>query len=364
MDDLIAEARISAPQVQHYLRRHGYPDAIVSGLKPLGESSDGLKSYGYGKPLAIQFRSQGRMRELVLRTMAPDMFGHDRRSDRVDTFILAFDSFDRIPQHVRAIDVGAFDEAGNMASFERGEPFLVTEYAGGELYARDLKAAAVRKEPTATDLDRAKALALYLSELHRQPVGEDAYVRSIRDTVGHGEGIFGLVDSYPEEHAVVPQSRAQALELEAVRWRHKLRRYPHRARRVHGDFHPFNILFRTGCDFSVLDASRGAAGDPADDVACLSINYAFFALLAGDDAFTGACRRLWDAFYGAYIYATGDRELFEVAPLFFAWRTLVVASPLWYPGASDALRDRMMRFAERLLAGEPFAPDRVGELLR
>jgi aminoglycoside phosphotransferase (APT) family kinase protein len=44
---------------------------------------------------------------------------------------------------------------------------------------------------------------------------------------------------------------------------------------VHGDFHPWNILFQNDCDFAVLDRSRGEWGDPADDVAPLTINYLF-----------------------------------------------------------------------------------------
>ena len=35
---------------------------------------------------------------------------------------------------------------------------------------------------------------------------------------------------------------------------------------MHGDFHPWNLLFREGVEFSVLDRSRGEWGEPADDV--------------------------------------------------------------------------------------------------
>jgi len=43
-------------------------------------------------------------------------------------------------------------------------------------------------------------------------------------------------------------------------------------------FHPWNLLFRTETDFSVLDRSRGEWGEPADDVAALAVNYLFFGL--------------------------------------------------------------------------------------
>jgi aminoglycoside phosphotransferase (APT) family kinase protein len=353
---------ISIPPIQHYLRRSGYPDALVMALQPLGETEGELKSYGYGRPLLVSFRSQGKTRQVVLRTMRPDVFGHDRRADRVESMLLAFDTFEHVPRHVHALDVGAFDEASNMVPIARGEPFLLTEYVPGDLYAKDLQAVAKKAKPDAVDLSRARALAGYLVELHKEPAPRAAYVRSIRDTVGHGEGIFGLADCYPDQHPVASRARIDAIELEAVRWRHKLRSFSHRARRTHGDFHPFNILFRHGADFSVLDASRGGVGDPADDVTCLAINYAFFALL-GTGEMGGALHALWDAFFEVYSGGTGDQELHRVAPLFFTWRALVIASPTWYPGIDDQVRDRLLRFAERMLGGEVFAPERIVRLL-
>jgi phosphotransferase family enzyme len=356
---------VTAERVQHYLRRSGYPDAIVSEIRPIGDTKPGhLKSHGYGKPLQVTFRSQGRAHHLVIRTMNPDGFGHDRRADRFESFILAYDTFDRVPRHVRAIDAGAFDEAGNLVSAARGEAFLLTEFVGGELYAKDLMGLASHRVAPPLAVARVRALALYLADLHRVSASPEAYVRSIRDVVGHGEGIFGLVDSYPETHPVVPRSRAEKIELEAVRIRADLRRRGHRARRTHGDFHPFNILFREGCDFSLLDASRGGAGDPADDVACLTINFIFFALTNGDVRFDGAMRMLWDEFWSVYLETADDGELFSVVPLFYAWRALVVASPIWYPSISDPTRDRLFTFAERLLQGEPFTPNDVDSLLR
>ena len=44
---------------------------------------------------------------------------------------------------------------------------------------------------------------------------------------------------------------------------------------MHGDFHTWNILFREGTDFSVLDRSRGEWGEwgeAVDDVICLALN--------------------------------------------------------------------------------------------
>jgi hypothetical protein len=135
-----------------------------------------------------------------------------------------------------------------------------------------------------------------------------------------------------------------------------------RARRTHGDFHPFNLLFRHGTDFSVLDCSRGAAGEPADDVTCLSINYLFFALCARG-RFDGALRELWHIFWDTYLTASGDAEVLRWVAPFFTWRALVVASPVWYPHIDDGLRRRLLGFAQRLLDDASFTPATVDVLL-
>ena len=277
------------------------------------------------------------------------------------TLLLAHDTFKQIPQHITALDYGTFNAQGELVSIPSGEFFLLTNYVDGELYASDLHAAQDLSQARPLDLQRANALALYLAELHRTPATPAQYQRSLRDTVGSGEGIFGMVDGYPPDHRFM-QGRLRDLELAAVRWRWQLRDKGHRARRTHGDFHPFNLLFRDGLDFSVLDCSRGAAGDPADDVACLSINYLFFALTT-HGSFTGALRQVWDMFWETYLRASGDAEILSVVAPYFAWRALVVASPVWYPDLNEALRDRLLGFVERLLAGESFVPTQIDRLL-
>ena len=368
---------ITVPAIERYLtRRHG-PVTNVR-VSELGQSTqETLKDYGYGRPLRIDFEVGGAPRTEVLRTMSADPFGHDRRADRVGSMVLDFDTFGRMPRHIHPLDVGCF-EGEELVSMGRGEAWLVTDYVEGELYARDLKALQHAAAPSPLDLARAAALAGHLAEVH-SAAGDDglpgqsfaqngaqnfAWVRAIRDTIGSGEGIFGLTDSYPDDHPVATRDRLMRLEQAAVAWRWGARDHVRRrARRTHGDFHPFNILFREGVDLTALDCSRGAIGEPADDVCCLSINYLFFRLAGGAQRFDGALRVLWDHFWGRYLEVTRDHEVRAMVAPFFAWRALVVASPLWYPHIADEVRERLFVFAERLLGGHAFAPDRVDELL-
>jgi len=332
-----------------------------------------LKHIGYGEPALVRYRVGGRVggreQRAVLHTMAPNWFGHDRRSDRAALVLLAADTYAEVPRHTRVLDVGAFDARGELVSLAgEGEFYLLTEYAEGTLYARDLRDLEVRGEATGRDVARAGALASYLADLHREPPGgagdraTELYRRALRDLIGSGEGLFGIADSYPEGGPVAAE-RLAAIEQRCVAFRWRLRGRSHRLRRTHGDFHPYNILFGEGADFTLLDASRGGRGDPADDLAALTINY-----VLGGVVYPGAWRRglepVWDAFWSTYLDTTRDREVLEAIPPFFAWRALVVASPVWYPTLTPSMRDQLLTFAEQTLDAGTFDPARTALELR
>jgi aminoglycoside phosphotransferase family enzyme len=154
----------------------------------------------------------------------------------------------------------------------------------------------------------------------------------------------------------------QEIERRCLAWRWKLKGRAHRLRQVHGDFHPWNILFREGAQFSVLDRSRGEWGEAADDVACLSLNYLFFSLRRSG-RLEGAFETLWLRFWRRYLEASGDVELLEVAAPFIAWRALVMASPVWYPALEEGLRQKLFDFILNVLAAERFDPARANAYL-
>ena len=53
------------------------PKARITDISPLGESGDGLRPTATGRPLCITYEADG-VHQIVLRTMSPDPFGHDR----------------------------------------------------------------------------------------------------------------------------------------------------------------------------------------------------------------------------------------------------------------------------------------------
>jgi phosphotransferase family enzyme len=360
MDDRLREERTG--EALQALLDARLPGARLTAFHPLGADASGApsateKAAGYGQPLLLSVALPGgKQARLVFRTERANEFGHERRADRAANALLAYDTFGSIPGHVAALDVGAVMEGGTLRSLTGAqELYLLTDYVEGTVYAQDLRRLAEGATASPRDERRCEALARYLSWLHRERRSPAQYRRSVRDLLGHGEGIFGICDAYPEDAPAAPPSRLRELERRCLEWRWRLRAYEHRAARLHGDFHPFNIVFRRGGELALLDAARGCAGDPADDVTALAVNYLFFAVDA-PGAWERGLRHLWRTFWRTYAAESGDEELGMVAPPYLTWRLLVVCLPKFYPRLSEGGRDRLLGLAERALVSERFDP--------
>jgi len=350
------------------LCRSLFPGCSIAGVELLAPDTakgDTEKAGGYGAPLRVALAGPGCPRVVVFRTATANVFGHDRRSDRAQQMLLSFDTFGRIPDHVRALDVGAILPDGRLVSLrESGEVYLLTTFAEGRLYAEDLRRIAAEGTSGVADAARCRALAGWLVHLHAERVGDaDGYRRAVRDLLGHGEGIFGMVDGYPGGAPGCPPERLRLLEERCLGWRWRLRGREQRLRRTHGDFHPFNVVFSEGTRFTLLDASRGCQGDPADDVTSMAVNYVFFAA-DRPQAWLGGLGPLWRLFWETYLSESGDRDLLAVAAPWLAWRCLVLASPRFYPHLPAEARDRVLRLAEAALEMPRFDPGVAEELFR
>jgi len=339
----------------------GSPVRIL-GLAPLGEKvgTGAVKEYGYGTPVLIEYESAGRHHRAVLETVSPGPFGHEQMEDRAQMILWGRRAYNGLPFHVRALDAGAFRAGGEPFSLGNPEEFfLLVEYAEGSAYIQDL--ARIQREGTLTplDIERADALCDYLAEIHAVPGADPGlYLRRIRELLGHGECIMGIIDSYPAGDRFPGATLLEEIEQRCLSWRWRLKSRPFRLRQVHGDFHPYNILFGEGSRFRVLDRSRGEWGEAADDLTSITGNF-LFCSLQRSGRLTGAFETLFRRFFDRYLEKTGDREILSVAAPFYAFRALVMASPVWYPALDETVRRALFRFLMAVLSEEVFDPSRV-----
>jgi hypothetical protein len=345
------------PALERYLSELSGSAARLLELRPLGgvpiKGDD--KGYGYGRPLYLEFETGGTRRRAVLSTVKPGPYGHEHASDRAQAQLWAHGAFNTLPGHVRSLDVGARRRDGRLVALGDAEEFfLLAEYADGHGYFEDLLRLREGLPLRELDLRRATALADYLAGIHAvRGTDPGLYVRRVRELVGHGECVMGILDGYPERHGFIDAGLLRSLERRFVDWRWRLKERRDRVCRVHGDFHPWNLLFREGTDFSVLDRSRGEWGEAADDVAALGLNYLFFSLQRAGRA-EGPLLELFRRFWGRYLERSGDGGLAEVAGPFLAFRALVMASPVWYPALDERVRAGLFAFIRRVLEADRF----------
>lgn len=342
---------INETAVRQYMQSR-FPTAVRIDIRWLGA---GVQGAGF----LIEVVGRPETRSYVIKALKSGGLGHDYPSDRAGVFLLDLDEFGNLPRHVQAVDVLAELGDGSIKSIGGGvEYYLLMERALGTDYFADLRELASREHLNARDAGKIRAMASYLADIHASRLENRAlYLRKVRDTIGHGECLMGVFDTYPE--GCLSYAEMAEIEKSCVDWRAKLKGKAHRLCRIHGDFHPGNIWFREGqeagrgSEFVLLDRSRGPWGDGADDVTALTINYVFFSI-RHHGWLDGAYREALELFLEEYLSATGDRELLEVLAIFFAFRGVVVANPLFYPEVTAEQRARIFRFVKAVLAAERF----------
>jgi len=320
----------------------------------------------HGEGFLLKVRDREGIKEYVLKDLVPHDLGHDYPSDRAQVFLLAYSYYNELPNHVKAIDVLQLKKDRRLQSIRDGvEYFLLMEKAEGVNYFTDLEGFREKTSLTGDDREKIKAMARYLARIHalRPEIAEhlkrSLYLRKIRDTIGHGECLMGVFDTYPE--GTLSFKEMEEIESLAVRWRYRLRDRYERLCQIHGDFHPGNIWFRDK-DFILLDRSRGPWGEAADDVTALTINYVFFSIrYHGElrEPYTEALK----LFYNEYIAQTGDEELRKVVQPFYAFRAAVVGNPIFYPDVNQEKRRLIFNFMKNVLRYDIFEPERTQEFL-
>lgn len=327
----------------------------------ISEIGSGVQGTGF----LVEMSTEEGPRSYVIKTLLPEGLGHDYPSDRAAVFLLDLDEYRNLPRHVRAIDVLAEKDDGSVISIGGGkEYYLLMERGEGRDYFHDLNEFSSRETLEDHDVRKIRSMTSYLVGIHSvKKESRSLYWRKIRDTVGHGECLMGVLDTYPD--GILPYEEMAVIEKKAVEWRARLKPKYKRLSQVHGDFHPGNIWFKpslSDTDFVLLDRSRGPWGEPADDVTALAINYIFFSVRY-HGVVKGSYLEGLRLFFDEYVRESGDGEIYSVVQPFFAFRGVVVANPAFYPELTPEHRETLIRFVNSVLDRERFEPEKVNEYL-
>ena len=351
---------INEDALRSYLFRE-FHDAVSVDIRKLGS---GVQGSGF----LIEVRTPGEVKSYVIKKLLSAGLGHDYPSDRAAVFLLDLEEYEKLPKHVAAIEVLAEHEDGSIRPIGGGkEYYLLMERVEGKDYFIDLAGFADKPRLNTLDLGKIRSLAAYLSSIHA--VKKDSrhlYWRKIRDTIGHGECLMGVFDTYPD--GVISYEEMSEIEKLCVDWRSRLKPKAERLCQIHGDFHPGNIWFKTEGDtvepdFVLLDRSRGPWGEAADDITALTINYVFFSLRT-HGIVTGPYLEALQLFFNEYVTLSGDGELYEVLAPFYAFRGAVVANPVFYPDLTSEVRKKIFAFVRNVLLTDRFEVGRVNEYIK
>src|SRR5262245_26668497 len=171
----------------------------VLALRPLGSldgEGDDPKALGYGTPLEVECTVDGSPRHLVLsRTRPTQGFGHDYPADRAWHALYGHPAYNSFPRHARRLDVGFARAGAELASAaDASASVQVVEKVPARLSRFDLEhllEAPLRPLAPA----RAAAIARSLVGVHADKRQEPTlYERRIRELVGHGECLMGILD--------------------------------------------------------------------------------------------------------------------------------------------------------------------------
>jgi thiamine kinase-like enzyme len=353
---------ISKTNLENYFSDVYTNSVKLKGLEKIGE---GFHNVGF---LAI-LNIRGRPQQVLLRIVRADTgWGHDYLGDRASLLLLQHELLNSAPKNKSptSIDIACLNEKGKLLSIGDAIEFInlieVVDDQEYPSYSKDLINIANKKRVSEIDIKRCRIIADYLSELHSfKKKNETLYKRHIRDLIGHGEMLMGVIDTYPNpsELEFVSRDELMQIELKAVEWRNKIKYMSHRLSRIHGDMHPFgNIRFKKDNSILVMDFAREKFGDPADDIAALSINYLFFSIRHYGE-YKDPFKILFNEFFSRYLEKSKDNDILKVLQPFYAFRGLVVCHPLYYPDLKKEKRRKIINFIQKVLETEKFEIDNV-----
>jgi len=366
---------IDKNNLKNYLSSVFGSEIKIKNIQKLGEGFHGM---GFS---IDTIDKTGKEKRYILKTLRGEGFGQDYPADRASVLIRALMDYNILPRHVKAVDVGSVQEDEKLLSIQKPKDFfIILEEAKGKDYWTDLDNIRDKGVLKSEDIKRIKILAKYLADIHSvNYTGNNRrhlYRRVVRDFVGHGELTMGVIDTFPDNLTFVSNSKLVEIVKKMVEWWGGIKKKDQRLTTIHGDFHPGNIWFDNN-ELVVLERSRFRYGEPADDTTCLTMNFINYSVMSYGD-FRDPFKKLTEIFFEEYFKHRNDKEMFEVSPLFFAFRAIVCIHPIFYSREwmrsrgfnedrvkmADDSKKKIINFMRNVLEEKEFQVNKINSYLK
>ncbi len=333
----------------------------ISDLK-IEKLGSGVLGTGY----LIEFTSEKTKQRLILKSLFTENLGMDHYSDRAASLIKSHDNYNKMPNHVKSYDVISQNKDKSLLSLDGAKEFyiLMDEAKGDDLF-KDFKKIKETKKLDYKIKNKIVIISNFLAELHKNKnKSVSLYRRKIRDTLGSGESLIGILDMHPDSSFKIFEKKWLAIVKKSIDFWNKSRRLHDRLCEIHGDYHPGNLWFENE-KFTVLDRARGRFGEPADDIAAFIINPIMYSLIT-ENGFKGDFKDIFDLFWNNYFKRTGDKEMRKIIAPYIAFRIAVVTNPIVYNDdffggskKSNFIRLKLINFALNILKDSEFNPNKI-----
>lgn len=335
----------------------------ISNLK-IEKLGSGVLGTGY----LLEFETEKEKQRLILKTLFTENLGMDHYSDRAASLIEAHDNYNKMRDHVKSIDVLAYNKDNTLTSLGNAQEFyILMEEANGKDLFKDFNQ--IKETKTLNEETKNKIIKIsnFLVELHKNKYQSiSLYRRKIRDTLGSGGSLIGLLDMHPDNAFNQFEKKWIEIVKKAINYWRDSRNLDYRLCEIHGDYHPGNLWFEND-KLIILDRAKGRFGEPADDITAFIINPIMYSLIATKECrFKGPFKKVFDIFWNNYFKQTKDKEMRKIIAPYLAFRIAVVTNPIFYDddffgGVEKAkiVRTKIINLALNVLKDNEFNPEKI-----
>ena len=228
-----------------------------------------------------------------------------------------------LPLQARILDRGIITRDPNQIS-TKDVSFIyeIIDFIPSISYSKYLKNLFESQSLTDRDIRKAQVISDYLANIYNTSSKSDrpTYVKGICNFVQHTSEIFdnfklneGFCIRYTNEINII-RGALDDLLINSVK--------NDKVCLVHNDFHPNNILFYKN-EFSTIDKFGYQFGEQAADIAVSTLFYIWYELRS--DSKTKPFMTLYNNFMNNYISKTHNHRIFDILPVFYGTRALILA---------------------------------------